>query len=139
MRALCRQGGILPARGARALPCLLPLVLVVGSSPAAHTSRSDIGSDRGEVKGDEGSLTFAVQSKGLYPYLVDDAGAWTTRNDVRHARAHRHTARASRGAADEAAAPSAEASPSTPPASVTATPADSARRVATSKGFGWCA
>ncbi len=40
----------------------------------------------GKVKGDEGSLTFAVQSKGLYPYLVDDAGAWTTRNDVRHVR-----------------------------------------------------
>ena len=40
----------------------------------------------GKVKGEEGSLKFAVETKGLYPYLVDDAGAWTTRNDVRHVR-----------------------------------------------------
>ena len=33
-----------------------------------------------------GSLTHAVQEKGLYPYLVDDAGNWTTRNDVRNVR-----------------------------------------------------
>jgi len=32
----------------------------------------------GKVKGEEGSLKFAVETKGLYPYLVDDAGAWTT-------------------------------------------------------------
>ncbi len=40
----------------------------------------------GKVKGEEGSLRFAVETKGLYPYLVDDAGAWTTRKDVRHVR-----------------------------------------------------
>jgi len=34
----------------------------------------------------EGSLTHAVKVKGKYPYLVDDAGQWTVRNDVRNAR-----------------------------------------------------
>ena len=39
----------------------------------------------GKVKGEaEGTLEHATTAKGLYPYLVDDAGAWTTRNDVRH-------------------------------------------------------
>ena len=33
-----------------------------------------------------GSLTHAVQEKGKYPYLVDDAGNWTVRKDVRNAR-----------------------------------------------------
>jgi hypothetical protein len=33
-----------------------------------------------------GSLTNAVKEKKLYPYLVDDAGNWTTRNDVRNVR-----------------------------------------------------
>ena len=38
----------------------------------------------GRVAGDgEGSLRHATDAKGLYPYLVDDDGAWTTRNDVR--------------------------------------------------------
>ena len=37
-------------------------------------------------KGPEGSLTHAVKEKGLYPYLVDDDGAWTTRKDVRNVR-----------------------------------------------------
>ena len=38
----------------------------------------------GKVKGDsEGALEHATGTKGLYPYLVDDAGAWTTRQDVR--------------------------------------------------------
>jgi len=32
-----------------------------------------------------GSLTHAVQQKGKYPYLVDDAGDWTVRKDVRNA------------------------------------------------------
>jgi len=41
----------------------------------------------GRVKGDkEGSLTYAVQEKNKYPYLVDDEGNWTVRKDVRYAR-----------------------------------------------------
>lgn len=34
----------------------------------------------------EGSLTHAVQEKGLYPYLMDDDGEWTERKDVRNVR-----------------------------------------------------
>ena len=33
-----------------------------------------------------GSLTHAVKEKGKYPYLVDDAGNWTEREDVRNVR-----------------------------------------------------
>jgi len=33
-----------------------------------------------------GSLTHAVKEKGKYPYLVDDDGNWTVRNDVRNVR-----------------------------------------------------
>lgn len=33
-----------------------------------------------------GSLTHAVQEKKLYPYLVDEAGEWTVRKDVRNVR-----------------------------------------------------
>lgn len=41
--------------------------------------------EMGKVKGDnDGSLTHAVTAQGLYPFLVDDAGAWTTRQDVRN-------------------------------------------------------
>ncbi|GEM_PF-358017 len=40
----------------------------------------------GKVKGDHGSLELAVQEKGLYPYLVDDEGQWTVREDVRNVR-----------------------------------------------------
>lgn len=40
----------------------------------------------GKVKGGDGSLEYAVKEKGLYPYLVDDAGAWTVRKDVRNVR-----------------------------------------------------
>jgi len=32
----------------------------------------------------DGSLEHAVKSKELYPYLVDDAGQWTVRQDVRN-------------------------------------------------------
>ena len=40
----------------------------------------------GNVKGEkEGSLAFAVK-QGKYPYLVDDAGNWTVRKDVRNVR-----------------------------------------------------
>ena len=34
----------------------------------------------------EGSLRHAVGDKGLYPFLVDEAGQWSTRNDVRNVR-----------------------------------------------------
>ncbi len=40
----------------------------------------------GKVKGKDGSLQHAVKEKGLYPYLVDDAGEWTVRKDVRNVR-----------------------------------------------------
>jgi len=42
--------------------------------------------EMGKVKGDDGSLEHAVKEKTLYPYLVDDAGAWTERKDVRYVR-----------------------------------------------------
>ncbi len=40
--------------------------------------------EMGQVKGGEGSLENAVKTKNLYPYLVDDSGKWTVRNDVRN-------------------------------------------------------
>ena len=41
----------------------------------------------GKVTGDkEGSLTYAVQQKNKYPYLVDDEGKWSVRKDVRYVR-----------------------------------------------------
>jgi len=40
----------------------------------------------GKVKGGEDSLEFAVKERKKYPYLVDDGGAWTTRQDVRFVR-----------------------------------------------------
>jgi hypothetical protein len=40
----------------------------------------------GKVKGGEISLEHAVKEKKKYPYLVDDAGAWTERKDVRFVR-----------------------------------------------------
>ena len=40
----------------------------------------------GKVAGPEGSLENAVKSKKKYPYLVDDAGAWSERKDVRNVR-----------------------------------------------------
>ncbi len=41
----------------------------------------------GKIKGDkEGFLTYAVQEKNKYPYLVDDEGNWTVRKDVRYVR-----------------------------------------------------
>jgi len=42
--------------------------------------------EMGKVKGGDGSLEHAVKEKKLYPYLVDDAGAWTERKDVRNVR-----------------------------------------------------
>jgi hypothetical protein len=38
----------------------------------------------GKVKGGEISLEHAVKEKKKYQYLVDDAGAWTERKDVRY-------------------------------------------------------
>ncbi len=40
----------------------------------------------GKVKGGDISLEHAVKEKKKYPYLVDEAGAWTVRNDVRFVR-----------------------------------------------------
>ena len=41
--------------------------------------------EMGKVKGDkEGSLEYAVKEEGLYPFMVDDAGDWTVREDVRN-------------------------------------------------------
>ncbi len=34
----------------------------------------------------EGTLTHAVKTKKKYPYLVNDAGTWTERKDVRNVR-----------------------------------------------------
>ncbi|MEM7395920.1 MAG: sialate O-acetylesterase, partial [Verrucomicrobiota bacterium] len=39
----------------------------------------------GKVKGDkDGNLDYAVKKEGLYPFLLDEAGNWTTRQDVRN-------------------------------------------------------
>jgi len=40
----------------------------------------------GKITGGEGSLDNAVKAKQKYTYLVDDAGAWNVRNDVRFVR-----------------------------------------------------
>jgi len=40
----------------------------------------------GKIAGGEGSLENAVKSKNKYPYLVDDAGNWSERKDVRNVR-----------------------------------------------------
>ena len=41
--------------------------------------------EMGKVKGDkEGSLEYAVKNENLYPFMVDDAGNWTKRQDVRN-------------------------------------------------------
>lgn len=39
-----------------------------------------------DKNGPDGSLVHAVKEKGLYPYLIDDEGAWTERKDVRNVR-----------------------------------------------------
>lgn len=38
----------------------------------------------GKVKGGENSLEHAVREKRKYPYLIDQSGAWTVRQDVRY-------------------------------------------------------
>jgi len=40
----------------------------------------------GKIVGEEGSLENAIKVKKKYPYLVDDAGNWTERMDVRFVR-----------------------------------------------------
>ena len=41
--------------------------------------------EMGKVAGDkDGTLEHAVKTEGLYPFLVDDKGKWTTRQDVRN-------------------------------------------------------
>ena len=40
----------------------------------------------GKISGGDGSLEHAIKEKGLYPYLMDDAGNWTERKDVRNVR-----------------------------------------------------
>ncbi len=40
----------------------------------------------GKITGGDGSLEHAVKQKKKYPYLVDDAGNWTERKDVRNVR-----------------------------------------------------
>jgi hypothetical protein len=40
----------------------------------------------GKITGGEGSLEHAVKNKGKYPYLVDNAGNWIERKDVRNVR-----------------------------------------------------
>ena len=41
----------------------------------------------GHIHGDkDGTLEYAVKTKKKYPYLVDDAGNWTVRKDVRYVR-----------------------------------------------------
>ena len=41
----------------------------------------------GRIAGDkEGTLEQAVKTKKKYPYLIDDSGNWTVRNDVRNVR-----------------------------------------------------
>lgn len=41
--------------------------------------------EMGKVAGDkEGTLEYAIKNQALYPYLVDDAGNWTVRQDVRN-------------------------------------------------------
>ena len=41
---------------------------------------------KGKITGGEGSVENAVKTKNKYSYLVDDAGAWTERKDVRFVR-----------------------------------------------------
>ena len=52
----------------------------------------------GRVAGEkDGTLEHAVKTKKLYPYLVDDAGNWTERKDVRNVRVMGSGTRGMRG------------------------------------------
>ena len=84
----------------------LVLAALATLAPSAAAQRADAGhpaSDRpvqvfillgqsnmvgmGEVGGEEeGSLKQAIKTKKIYPYLLDDAGNWSERKDVRNVR-----------------------------------------------------
>ncbi len=55
--------------------------LLLGQSNMLGFGKIDAGKGK-----PEGSLTHAVKEKKLYPYLIDDAGRWTERRDVRNVR-----------------------------------------------------
>ena len=59
----------------------LQIYILLGQSNMLGAGRIEPGK-----KGAEGSLTHAVKVKGLYPYLVDENGDWTVREDVRNVR-----------------------------------------------------
>ena len=47
--------------------------------------------EMGNVQGDkDGALLKAINEEGLYPFMVDDAGNWTTRQDVRQVHVMQH-------------------------------------------------
>lgn len=84
MRALLRFGFL----------ALLPFAASVRAEPADLTKPVQVfillGQSNmvglGKVTGPDGSLEYAVKAKKKYPYLVDAAGAWTARDDVRYVR-----------------------------------------------------
>ena len=41
---------------------------------------------KGKIAGGEGSLEHAIKTKNKYPHLMDEAGQWTERKDVRNVR-----------------------------------------------------
>jgi hypothetical protein len=57
--------------------------ILLGQSNMLGFGRIDDESDETEI-GPEGSLSYAVKEKGLFPYLIDEEGNWTVRNDVRN-------------------------------------------------------
>ena len=59
---------------------LIKVYILLGQSNMLGYGRIGIEPDE---TGQEGSLSHAVKEKGLYPYLIDEAGNWTdTRQDV---------------------------------------------------------
>lgn len=54
--------------------------IIMGQSNTLEMGRVGAGK-KGQA---EGSLEHAVSVEGLYPFLVDEAGAWTVRRDVRN-------------------------------------------------------
>jgi len=75
-----------------------PAALLLSLLPTAATAQADASKpvqvflimgqsntlEMGKVKGPEGSLEHAVKEEKLYPFMVDDAGAWSKRDDVRN-------------------------------------------------------
>ena len=61
---------------------LIKVYILLGQSNMLGYGRIGIEPDE---TGQEGSLSHAVKEKGLYPYLIDEAGNWTVlRNEVRN-------------------------------------------------------